>query len=37
LGLSPQRRHERAEIDRAERAMIRCIDEGHTAEDDTHG
>jgi len=32
-----QRRHERSEIERAERAMIRCIDERHTAEDDTHG
>lgn len=28
-----QRRRERAEIDRAERAMGRCIGEGHAAED----
>ncbi len=27
------RRRERAEIDRAERAMARCIGEGHTAEE----
>lgn len=26
------RRQERAEIDRAERAMNRCVTEGHTAE-----
>ena len=32
---SKQRRRERAEIDRAERAMKRCLDEGHTAEEDT--
>lgn len=29
-----QRRRERAEIDRAERAMQRCIAEGHTVEDE---
>jgi hypothetical protein len=28
------RRRERAEIDRAEAAMMRCIAEGHTAEDE---
>jgi hypothetical protein len=28
------RRRERAEVERAERAMQRCIIEGHTAEDD---
>jgi hypothetical protein len=32
-----QRRRERGEIDRAERAMIRCIDEAHIAEDDGNG
>jgi len=31
---SKQRRRERAEVARAERAMKRCITEGHTAEDD---
>jgi hypothetical protein len=29
-----QRRRERAEIDRAERAMKRCIEDGHTAEEE---
>lgn len=29
-----QRRRERAEIERAVRAMDRCIEHGHTAEDD---
>jgi hypothetical protein len=29
-----QRRRERAEIDRAARAMARCIAQGHTVEDD---
>jgi hypothetical protein len=28
-----QRAQERAEIERAERAMERCVQEGHTAED----
>ena len=32
-----QRRRERAEIDRAERAMKRCIQEGHTTEEDRDG
>lgn len=32
-----QRRREQAEIDRAERAMKRCIEEGHTAEGDVDG
>jgi hypothetical protein len=32
---SKQRRRERSEIDRAERAMKRCLDEGHTAEHET--
>jgi hypothetical protein len=32
-----QRRRERAEIARAERAMRRCIEEAHEAEDDTDG
>jgi hypothetical protein len=32
---SKQRRRERAEIARAERAMRQCIAEGHTAEDDS--
>ena len=32
---SKQCRRERAEIARAERAMRRCIAEGHTAEDDS--
>jgi hypothetical protein len=32
-----QRRHERAEIDRAERAMKQCLEKGHTAEDETDG
>src|SRR5215217_4968493 len=27
-------RRERAEIDRAEREMLRCLEEGHTAEED---
>ena len=31
------RQRERAEIDRAERAMRRCIDAGHTTEDETNG
>ena len=31
---SKQRRRERAKVARAERAMKRCITEGHTAEDD---
>jgi hypothetical protein len=31
---SKQRRRKRAEIDRAERAMKRCLTEGHTAEED---
>ena len=31
------RRRERAEIDRAERAMRRCIDAGHTTEDESNG
>jgi hypothetical protein len=30
-----QRRRERAEIDRAERAMKRCIQDGHTAEEES--
>ena len=34
LTVFPKRsRRERAEIDRAERAMLRCVAEGHTAED----
>lgn len=28
-----QRGRERAEVERAERAMERCVQEGHTAED----
>ena len=34
---SKQRRREMAEIERAERAMKRCIREDHTAEDEAHG
>lgn len=34
---SKQRRREVAEIERAERAMNRCIREGHTAEDESDG
>lgn len=34
---SKQRRRERGEIDRAERAMTRCIDEGHGTEDEDDG
>ena len=33
---SKQQRRERAEVARAERAMRRCITEGHTAEDDSN-
>ena len=33
---SKQQRRERAELARAERAMKRCIAEGHTAEDDSN-
>ena len=33
---SKQHRRERAEVARAERAMRRCITEGHTAEDDAN-
>lgn len=29
------RQHERAEIARAERAMLRCVDEGHIADEDS--
>ena len=32
-----QRRRERAEIDRAEQAMRRCIEEKHEPEDDANG
>lgn len=32
---SKQRRRERAEIERAQRAMKRCLAEGHTAEGDS--
>ena len=32
-----QRRREQAEIDRAEQAMRRCIEEAHEAEDDADG
>jgi len=32
-----RRRRERAEIDRAEQAMRRCIEKAHKAEDDADG